>query len=275
MHESELSNSTFDRYLDILQIEKKNPSLDALTEILRSHLSRIPFENISKLYYKKKRDLTTLISFDLYLDGIKMYNFGGTCYACNYYLYQLLNFLGYEVTLCGADMNSPDVHIVSLVRMENREFIVDAGYAAPFLEPLPRDLADDYHIVHGRDRYVLKPKDMLNRSTLHLFRDGILKHGYTVKPESKTIDHFQKVIKNSFNDSATFMNAILLVRFDSNSSIVINNLSLIESRPDSYKVRALANKNKLIRAVEKYFKIPEEIVRVSVNEINNFGDAWN
>jgi arylamine N-acetyltransferase len=105
-----------------------------LCQIIREHLINVPFENISKLLFKKQRknyipDLST------YLEGIEKYNFGGTCYANNYHLYSLLKHLGYEVKLCGADMKKLDVHILSIVMIDHKEYILDCGYAAPFSNP--------------------------------------------------------------------------------------------------------------------------------------------
>ena len=52
-----------------------------------------------------------------------------------------------------------------------------SGYAAPLLDPIPRDLETDYEITLGRDRYVLKPQDANCCSRLELYRDGALRHG--------------------------------------------------------------------------------------------------
>ena len=147
-----------------------------------------------------------------YLDGIERFNFGGTCYANNYYLHTLLQHLGFDVRLCGADMNNPDVHLVSIVALESREHLVDVGYAAPFFEPLPRDLERDLVIDFGRCRYVLRPTDGLGRSRLDMYRDGELTHGYLAKPEPRSIDEFDGVIRGSYRSSANFMKNSCLFR---------------------------------------------------------------
>jgi arylamine N-acetyltransferase len=73
------------------------------------HLTRVPFENISKLYKQQHHGLTGLPSIELYLDGIERYHFGGTCYSNNFHFYSLLAALGYDVKLCAADTKTPDV----------------------------------------------------------------------------------------------------------------------------------------------------------------------
>lgn len=273
MHE-DISNLC-DRLLGVLGIDRQKTSFEALTEVVRAFAMRVPFENVSKLYYKARFGLRGLPNSDMYIDGIERYNFGGTCYPNNYHLHLLLAHLGYDVKLCGANMANPDVHLVNLVSLDGREFLVDAGYAAPFLAPLPRDLDEDYKISLGRERYVLNPQDGNGVSRLDLYRDGELVHGYTVKPIPRRIDHFTDVIKDSFRDSATFMNSLLLVRLYPGRSVVIRNLSIIESDKKGYDVRELSGRDQLPAAVEEHFSIPREIVSEAVAELRGFGDPWS
>jgi hypothetical protein len=50
---------------------------------------------------------------------------------------------GFDVKLCGADLKNTDIHVISMVRINGKEYIVDGGYTAPFLAPLPGDLIKD------------------------------------------------------------------------------------------------------------------------------------
>lgn len=265
----------FDRYLRLLSIDRSEPSTAALRELVRAQMTRVPFETISKLLRRKRGEPGTLPGLDGYLDGIEQCHFGGTCYSNNYYFSLLLGHLGYDVSLCGADMNRPDVHIVSIVRIGSREFIVDVGYAAPFLVPMPRDIEHDFEIVLGRDRYVLRPQDSQGCSKLDMYRDGELRHGYRVKPIPRSINHFADVIAHSFSDDATFMNALLLVRFFPNRSVAINNLTLIESEGTESRMRDLSNKGELPGVINRYFGIPIELTTEALTELSGLGDAWN
>jgi len=82
-----LPEKVVDQYLAILGVVRREPSLEALRELLKAYLTRIPFENISKLYYRKRLGLVSLPPIQLYLDGIDKYHFGGTCYSNNYHFY--------------------------------------------------------------------------------------------------------------------------------------------------------------------------------------------
>ena len=273
VHESK--PALIEQYCRLLGIRRRKPSYEALVELVAAHMMRIPFENVSKLYYRKRDGLRRLPDLRQYLDGIERYNFGGTCYPNNYYLHLLLAHLGYDVMLCGADMANPDVHLVNIVSLDGREFLVDAGYAAPFLEPFPRDLRQDHVVTLGRDRYILKPQDGEGCSRLELYRDGRLKHSYIAKPIPRPIEHFTRVITDSFADHATFMNAILLVRFFPNRSLAIHNLTIIESERTRSHIHPLANREELAGVVEEHFAIPGTIVAEAVAELGQLEDAWN
>ena len=270
-----LPEEVVDRYLAILGVARREPSLEALRELVAAHLTRIPFENISKLYYRKRLGLVNLPAIRLYLDGIEQYHFGGTCYSNNYHFHRLLRSLGYEAKLCASDMKAPQVHALNMIRIEGREYLADTGYAAPLLEPIPRDLAVDYETRLGRDRYVLKPQDANGCSRLELYRDGTLRHGYLAKPEPRKIEDFSKVIAASFSADATFLNSVLLVRFYPGRSVLIHNLTLVESEGDQSTVHGLANRDDLIAAIEQRFGITREIVREAVGQLGNLQDAWN
>jgi arylamine N-acetyltransferase len=264
-----------DLLIDHLNIDRQKPSIAALTGLVTAFMMHVPFENVSKLFYKKQHNLRTLPSLKQYLDGIENYNFGGTCYSNNSYLHLLLTYLGYDAMLCGADMSHPDVHLVNMVSVEGREFLVDAGYAAPFLKPLPRDLNEDHIVAHGRDRYVLKPKGENGNSRLDLYRDGQLRHGYTAKPIHRKIEYFTRQIDQSFSSESTFMNSLLLVRLFPARSIVIHNLSVIESKGTDFHIHRLSDRVELPALVEEHFSIPREVVAAAISELGEFGDAWS
>ena len=236
---------------------------------------RVPFENLSKIYYKKHLGLVGLPNLELFLDGIERLNLGGTCYANNYYIHELLANLGYQVMLCGADMSNPDVHIVNIVNSEGRDYLVDVGYAAPFLTPLPRDLKMDYSVSLGPDRYILRPRDSRGYSRLEFYRNGALRHGYWVKPFPRQIGDFGGTIAASFDKSATFMNALLMTRFFPDGSVVIRNLSLMESHGTVTQTRELASLEELAQSVYDHFAIPREFTLDVLNDLERIEDPWS
>jgi N-hydroxyarylamine O-acetyltransferase len=266
------NKALFKKYLALLGIDASSPSLELLKKIVKAHLIKVPFENISKLIYKQ-RGMNYIPNLSQYIDGIVKYNFGGTCYSNNYYLYLLLEYLGFDIKLCGADMKNPDVHLISVVRINGGEFIIDGGYAAPFLEPLPRDLKEDYIIASGNEKYILKPKNNDGTSLLEQYYKGELKHWYTVKPFPRKIEEFQKVIKESYADNAMFMNALLITHFFENGAVVLRNLNLTETFDgDTTAVKILFEDIPGI-AHEK-FGMPVDLVKKAVSRLGMLKDTW-
>jgi len=253
-------NDLYQEYLNILKVQVRAPDFQYLNDLITAHLQHIPFENISKIYYKNKFGTADIPGFQEYLERVTTNNFGGTCYTLNYYFNQLLNHLGFNAILCSADMNNPDVHLVNIVKLSDREYLVDVGYAAPFFEPLPLDLNTAYEISYGFEKYVALPKDSSGYNQVQQFRYGLLRHFYIVKPYPRSISDFSHVINASFDPLAAFMNSILITKFERNHSIIINNFSLIEIHSRIPDKKLLFDKDELIYKIVELFKIPDEIV---------------
>jgi arylamine N-acetyltransferase len=263
----------FDKYLQILKVEKSAPTFELLEKIVRAHLIRVPFENISKLIFKKN-GICDIPDISTFLIGIEKYNFGGTCYANNYYLYLLLEHLGFDIILCGADMKERDVHIVSIVSIEEREFIVDVGYAAPFYQPLARDLNYDNIIDQGNEKYILKPINEKDHSKMEHYINGELKHGYTAKPFPREINFFKSVIEDSYADYSTFMNAIRITKFTENGSLSLRNLNLIETINQITSITQISFDD-IPDTIQEKFGMPIDQTRIALSTIKKLKDVYD
>jgi len=263
----------FDKYLHLLGVEKSLPSFDLLSRIVKAHLIKVPFENISKLLYKK-RGMNYIPDLGLFLEGIEKYNFGGTCYSNNYHLYSLLKYIGFNIKLCGADMKNPDVHLISIVKIEYNEYIVDCGYAAPFLNPIPRNLKDDFIITHGNEKYIIKPIDELGRTKVEQYSDGKLQHWYVAKPEERKFEEFRKVIEDSYSDNAVFMNAVRITSYSENGSKVLKNFSFTETVGNEYKTRKI-NPRELASVIQENFGMPLIVVNEAIGSIKEIKDIYD
>ena len=255
------------RYLEILGVEPDVPGIAHLRRLVRAQVQTIMFENVSKLFYLQARGLRGAPDLDTYLDGIEGNGFGGTCYTNNPHFCDLLRALGYEVRLCGADMARPDVHTAILVWLDGREYLVDAGYAAPFITPLPRDLDADLEIRMGNECWVLKPSDVDGRSTVEHHRNGSRIHGYVVKPIGRTRSFFRQAIQDSYRADATFMNTLRLVRFGDDWSVAISDLDVIRSTPTTCAIQRLESRDGLVRLIAEEFLISPEITNVALTAL--------
>jgi len=263
----------FKKYLSLLEVEKAEPSLALLKKIVKAHLIKVPFENISKLYYKQQGK-NYFPELPQYLDDIDMHNFGGTCYANNYYLYLLLEHLGFDIKLCGADMRQPDVHVISMVDINRREFVVDCGYAAPFLSPLPADLNEDYCINFGNEKYIIRPRDESGRIKVEQYSDDKLQHWYAANTQPREIDDFSKVIADSYSNDAVFMNAIRITKFSESGSFVLKNLLYTETAGSESATKKLS-RDELPDFVSEKFDMPANLVREAVAFVKELKDIYD
>jgi arylamine N-acetyltransferase len=260
----------FDRYLDVLQASREEPSLEALSRVVSAHLIRVPFENVSKVLRKLSGADSVFSTLDEYLSGIEQYGFGGTCYTNNYYLYQLLAHLGYEIKLCGADMEgyAPNIHMVSVVTIDSNEYMVDVGYGAPFWEPIVRSSAESVTVEFGQHKYSLKPQDSAGRSQMEVYRSGELVHGYLANPKSCELADFMPVIEDSFRSEARFMNHLSLSLFGERQSLSIRDFSLVEVNGGSVREQTLRNRAEVTEIVIERFRFPADKVKKALAQLS-------
>ena len=69
------------RYLRLLGIDHLPSGLDGLRLVVRRHLIRVPFENLSKLLLFDREGAGRPIALSEFLDGIEHHDLGGTCYT--------------------------------------------------------------------------------------------------------------------------------------------------------------------------------------------------
>jgi N-hydroxyarylamine O-acetyltransferase len=267
------NKTLLNKYLAILEVEKSAPSLELLKRIVKAHLIKVPFENVSKLLFKQN-DINYIPDLASYLDGIEKYNFGGTCYANNYFLYLLLQHIGFEIILCGADMRNPDVHLLNIIRIDKHEYIVDGGYAAPFLVPLPTDLKTDFIITLGSEKYIIKPKDGSGRTKVEQYYNDKLQHWYTANPNPRRIEDFRRVIADSYSYEAIFMNAIRISRFSETGAYILKNFSFTEIN-GSEIINQNLTRGELPDFVEEKFGIPTKLVKKALEGIKELKDIYD
>ena len=275
MQTAPLTAAEVRRYLAVLGVERAAPGVTALRRLVRAQLLRIPFETVSKLWYLRRYALRDVPDLDLYLDGIRRYRFGGTCYSNNLHLWRLLRALGYDATLCGADMPAGhDVHAAIAIGAGGREWLVDAGNAAPFLVPLPLDLDRPHEVRWGDSCWLLRPRDGEGRSSVEVWHHGEHVHGYTLKPGQVAPETFDRVVRDSFRPQATFMNAVLLVRCHPRRLVRILNLEVTRATRTRSSTAALADRDAFVAAVEREIGIPARITAAAIAGIERFGGVY-
>lgn len=171
-------------------------------------------------------------------------------------------------------MKKPDVHLINIVTIDRREFIVDGGYAAPFLNPLPTEQTEDYVINIGSETYCVKPKDETGRTKVEQYYNNVLQHWYTANPKPRKIEDFRKVIEESYADDAIFINTIRITRFSENGSFVLKNLLLTENTGLETSTIKLS-RNNIHKVIQKKFGMPASIVKEAIKNLKELKSLYN
>ncbi|MFC4502157.1 MULTISPECIES: arylamine N-acetyltransferase family protein [Streptomyces] len=147
-----------------------DPTADNLRELHRRHMMTVPFDNSRNAAKGLAIWDDVDAGRDVFFQSLITEGRGGICHELSGLFRALLDELGYDVTVISSgvrgagDQFGPDLeHMLSLVRLDGEEWLVDVGFAGPsFTEPV-RISADvqsqngfDYRVVTDGAHLVLE-----------------------------------------------------------------------------------------------------------------------
>ena len=249
------------RYLRLLGFDTPPNGLDGLRRIVHAQVSRVPFENVSKLllFGRERRGRITTLSE--YLDGIEHSDLGGTCYTANPYFAELLQAIGYDPDLLGATMSTPNVHTCIRVRLAGAEYHVDVGFGAPFRTPVALDQLPA-EITDGYERFLLRRSDDNGELTVGVYSGRDRLHGYRVHDVPRSFDFFHQTILDSYARGKTFMSCLRIARFSETGSAHLRDRLLTITEGGKQSAREIANMEELEAAAAGPLGMP----RCRINE---------
>jgi N-hydroxyarylamine O-acetyltransferase len=259
-------------YLQHLQLPVKTPSFSYLSEICTAHLTKIPFENISKLLlYKKGKYIPEPEEF---VEQIIHQDLGGTCYAINRTLFLLLQELGFECRFA----NLGKVHMAILVRVPDcpEEWLyVDCGSAAPFFRPVRFETDPDNVSAFGGDESRIVEEE----PGVYAFRRYIdgkpSKTVWTFEPsQTYTLEDFLPAIQQSFQPGKTFMKMLRcqLWQLDRGRSLNLSNHTFtIRTQDGKVEKQKLSSVKEIREVMEEEFGLPKMPVEEAIEVLNGLG----
>jgi N-hydroxyarylamine O-acetyltransferase len=149
------------RYLALLGVEHPAPSLEALTQLTRAHVERVPFGTVTSLFRKRAHPVGPMPPLDpaALLEVWERRVGSGVCFEIAEMVWRLLLALGYRahVTLGTVGLGWPGGHQAVVVDLDGRRHLVDVGNGAPLFEPIPLDgVVEARHVGLG---YRFRPGD--------------------------------------------------------------------------------------------------------------------
>ena len=265
----------FQRYLRLLGFDSPPTGVEGLRRIVHAHITRVPFENVSKLLLFDREGAGRVTTVNEFLDGLEYRDLGGTCYTANPALAELLRELGYCADLLSADMNSPHVHSCIRVHIDGRQYHVDVGNAAPFLEPFALD-ALPHEFSRGNMKWVFDRAED-GRLRCRVFSAGEQVHGYVANEKPFAVEDFRRIVEDSFQPGRTFMSLLRMVRIFPDYTVELKNRTLRVHRGAETIETTIGSMQELRKAVNEQFLMPRCAVEKAVeilerlNGFNFFG----
>jgi arylamine N-acetyltransferase len=135
------SRAWLSRYLELLELPWSAPDLPGLGRLTRSHLSRVPFENVTSILRRGASPDAEVPSLDpeLVLDSWLERRSGGVCFEVTEMFGLLLRGLGYHAYPVLAQISFPGSHQGLVVHVDGSRWLLDVANGAPLFEPIPLD----------------------------------------------------------------------------------------------------------------------------------------
>lgn len=177
-------------FLERIEIQTNiDVNLNSLRLIQKQHLLTVPFENLDMHLYKHlKTDFDSL--YNKIVNGKR----GGICYELNGLLYFMLKSIGFKVKVLGGKVlkqnGSYFDHMLLIVELDQKDYLVDVGFGDNFLEPLKFEI--DILQRDNKGLFKIAQIDDIHFELKKFSQDtNDFKTEYILRKEEMKIDDFQ------------------------------------------------------------------------------------
>lgn len=258
----EVVRLAYERLLQVLSVEARPPSLPALRELTRAFQIKVPFDNIAKLLSLEGPAEERIPSFEKYVDNLERFRIGGTCLTNNPYFKKLLEHLGYQAQLRGADMQKRNVHTCILVFLSDRKYHVDVGYGAHLMEPI--DLAElPAEVRLGKRRYSIETVG--DRVEVGEWDGDVRRHGYAANPGPMSDEDFRGAVLDSYLPGSTFLNCLRIVKQTDSAMLSLTNRRITTFSAAGTVSKEFDTMAELEACIYEYLGMPSAPVRAAVD----------
>lgn len=244
-----------ERYARILGISRVDSTLESLEAIVRRHLERVPYENVSKIL-RAKRTGPSIPSFAEYVHQLEETSYGGTCFAQNFHLNQLLNHLGFDSDLMPIRREGKLSHVSLRVTIEGRSYLVDVGLMSSIAGPFLLGPTGAFDRWSGDQRFIFVPDEELRNYSLEIHRGGKMIRSFQSSDGEVSHEELVQAVVESFEPKALFMNVLCAFRVFESHSVGIWNDKLYRIEGTDRQLRDVTSRSDLARAFESELGLP-------------------
>jgi len=242
----------FETFLNLMKIEKKEPSQLFLSEIYKA-FTCIPYENATKIINKITREEKFRLPERLLTDYFE-YGTGGTCFSLVYTLFKLLQYFKFDSYMVLADrLYGTNTHAAVMVECGNKVFLLDPGFLVP--EPLtipPENIFLNYFlpmnelIIHNEDNHI----------RVSTIRNGLTSFRYLIKNRAVPEREFFSAWDSSFEFK--MINDLFITKLTPDSQIYLRE-TRVEIITATERKKYIINDN-FSYEISKIFGISQKII---------------
>jgi N-hydroxyarylamine O-acetyltransferase len=241
-----------DAYLDRIGAARPPATADALRELHESHLTAVPFENLS-IHLGEPISLDD----DALFEKIVKRRRGGFCYELNGAFAVLLEALGYTVSRVSARVfgggrwGPPFDHLALLVSTADGggPWLVDVGFGAHSRHPLRWDDRNEQVDPDGRFALVDTPD-----GDVEVVKDGVPQ--YRVEPRPRALADFEPTCWwQQTSPDSHFTRKTICSRLDGDGRVTISGRTLIRTRDGARTEEPLTSDEAVLAAYRDQFGI--------------------
>ena len=231
--------------------------LSALAALMQGHLMEVPFENLS-IHYQQP----IVLDEDLLFAKVVQHRRGGFCYELNGLFAQLLQELGFAVTLISAQVGTADGafgpafdHLALLVALDE-VYLVDIGFGDSFGRPLrvqergPQGQGSRAYKISRQGAWYV-----LHEETPAGLEDG-WKPVYRFTPQARQLADFRPMCHyHQTSPSSHFTQKRVCSRATGDGRITLRDQRLIITRGAMREESAIRSEEEFLQALQTHFLI--------------------
>lgn len=253
-----------EKYLKLLGIQMEPPSVSFLAEIVKRHLAKVPYENISKIirFHKVGPSIPSLEEF---VGGIADKVYGGTCFAQNIYLNHILNYLGFASKLISMRRDGVISHVSLRVNIEGSNYFVDVGLMSSFSGPFRIHPSEFFNKDLGNQRFVFSPNSNLENYRLEIWRAGKLIREFDSSSLAFSEQDLEIGIRKTFERSAMFLTTLCVHRAFETHSMGIWDRNFYKIKGTEHSVRKIQSYAELSSIFSDELGLPQYPLELTLN----------
>jgi N-hydroxyarylamine O-acetyltransferase len=230
-----------------------DPTFDTLAGLLRSHVARIPFENLDVLLGRKVR-----LDLDSVQGKLVRAGRGGYCFEHATLFAAVLETLGFDpirhaarVILYASRTEMPRTHMFLTVPVEGARFVVDPGFG-PFAASAPLPLVDDTDtIVDARTHRLVRDGELWVLEAN--YRDQRIPAWVTTLEAENRIDFEVANHYTATHPGSPFTNRLMLSAVTAEGRVNVMNREVTVSYGNETRSSQLADRAELRALLAEHF----------------------